>query len=76
MTNPTYDDYKEMPIGAVVADREGYWAAVQRHYVKTAEATWAVFFHLPTDAEVAEAIADRRNNISPCPSGISALVSS
>jgi hypothetical protein len=63
----TYETCAQMPIGTVVADAEGYWANHHRHYVKTADATWAVFFHRPSEAEIGSAVAERRNNLSPSP---------
>lgn len=65
----SYEDYKAMPVGTVAADVDGYWSAIGRRYVKTTSNTWALFFHAPTEAEVAEAVKARRNNISPCPEG-------
>jgi len=65
----THELCKTMPAGTVVADAEGYWHHTGRHYAKTSDATWAVFFNAPSADDIAEAIVGRRNNISPCPSG-------
>lgn len=64
------DDIKAMPIGTVVADTEGYWRASHRRHVKTGRDTWAVFFHQDfTPQNVRAAIEERRNNLSPGPTG-------
>lgn len=66
----TYDACKKMPIGTVVADAEGHWSRIGRHYVKTTSNTWAVFFHYPSDEEINEVVLEKRNNLSPCPDGM------
>lgn len=69
-----YEDLAQLPIGTVIASRERYWQAIRRHHVKTTSNTWAVFFHLPTSAEVDAAVRERQNNVSPGPLGMLAEV--
>lgn len=70
----TYEGCKTYPLGTVAADAIGYWAAHHRHYVKTSENTWASFWQTPTADQIAEAVKEERNNLSPCPSGYLAWV--
>lgn len=63
----TYDLCKAMPIGTELYGIDGYWHA--RSYVKTTDSTWAFFDTRPSPVQIKQAIQDRRNNLSPCPSG-------
>ena len=68
--NLTYEDAKVMPIGTIVADGEGYWLSLRRKYVKTSENTWALFFGAVMREDVEVALSEKRNNLSPCPTGL------
>lgn len=58
-----------MPIGTIAEDARGYWAATGRRHLKTSSNTWAVFFREPSQEQIAAAIRDRVNNVSPAPLG-------
>ena len=62
-----YNGFKALPIATGVVCTAGYWAG--RRYVKTSENTWAVVFHADWRNEVARAVRERQNNISPAPHG-------
>ena len=68
----TYENHLRLPVGTVIADAHGYWANAGRRHVKTSENTYAVFFGKVTDEQVSQAVAEKRNNISPAPLGSSA----
>lgn len=68
---PTYETAKVLPVGTQITYADGtgtdeYWNGQQ--HVKTSESTWAIMYPSTTPERIAEMVATRTNNVSPCPS--------
>lgn len=67
MNIESYDEKIALPIGIVLEVNDGsYWNGTT--WIKTGGATWARLRSVETDGDLQQMIAERRNNISPCPS--------